>query len=112
MKKIKFALIFIVLFFATTQISFSQIDSSTHKNKSEIVKSSIYKLQQKILLANKQDTLIEQILTSFVKKNSVIKNKAIIFRRIEELLNNRQKEKFEIIKDDWWDHFIKQFNSN
>ncbi len=111
MKKIKLAFLIVGLFLAINRISFSQTDSSAQKYKTGIIKTSVNTLQQKILLTNEQNAKIEQILFNYVNENSINKSKDIILDKIEKLLNDRQKDKFEIIKNDWWGHFSKQFNA-
>ncbi len=111
MKNINVAVVFIVLFLAINQLSFSQTDTSGNKSRVEIIKISVNKLQQKILLSNKQTPEIEQILSGYTDKYSIQKNKTLIIDKVEDLLNTRQKDKFEIIKNDWWDGFIKLLNA-
>ena len=107
MKNYKLLVIFIVLFTAISQFSYSQSDSTAKKNINNIIKTTVDKLQQKILLNDNQNTRIEKILSTDINVNYLLKNKEAILNKIEELLNNRQKAKFEIIKEEWWDNFIK-----
>lgn len=107
MKNTQVMVIFAVLFLVFSRPSFSQRDSFTKKSIDSIVKSSVEKLQQKILLTNVQSAQLEKILLNYAGEDSIATNKNTILNKIDNVLTDRQKAKFEIIKEEWWDGFAK-----
>ncbi len=63
-------------------------------------------LQQKILLSDKQTSQIKDILTKYIETNADLTSPAKLFSQIVPLLDSRQKIKFQIIRNDWWDSIV------
>ncbi len=82
-------------------VSLSQTDSLNHANTYNIKKECAVKLQQKILLSQEQTTRLESILKDFFDAPST-NNQKIAEKKLESILDSRQKIKYEIIRKDWW----------
>ncbi|MFO7448412.1 MAG: hypothetical protein R6W90_18790 [Ignavibacteriaceae bacterium] len=63
---------------------------------------TVLKLQQKVLLSDDQASKIKTILNSYVNSDKSAESLGEVQRKIEALLDEKQKDKYEIIKDDWW----------
>lgn len=99
---IKNVIILFVIVFAFSQINFAQ-ESKDSKQITDIVST----LKQKILLSNEQETKIIGILTE-LKANVSAKpeNKSSLIKeaqsKLESLLDKRQKMKYDILRNDFW----------
>lgn len=87
---------------SVTSAASGQTDSAGSVNSEKVTHEAAVKLQQKILLSDKQTTEIENILNDFVKDPSN-KNLDASQKKIESLLDHKQKIKFNIVKKDWWE---------
>lgn len=93
-----FAILFLVFAFI-----FSANAQSTSKTKDNLT----LKLQQKILLTQKQAEQINTLLSDYFKNPSQEEQKTIE-SKIESLLDNKQKMKYNIIKKEWWNSVVKE----
>lgn len=76
-------------------------------NKTDIAAKATDKLQQKLLLSNDQAAKIKNLVLEHfdqLKRNEF----GDLQTKIEALLNEKQKEKFNIIKKDWLNSFQKK----
>jgi len=71
-------------------------------DKTELSKNMSIKLQQKVLLSDEQAKKIENILSEYIRSDNQRTDQASSDKKIVALLDERQKAKFEIIKNDWW----------
>lgn len=106
MKFILSLLITTVLAFSAYVFPVSLPDSNISAHKSDIAKVYAEKLQQKILLSEDQTAKVRNILNDYLANASGNKN-APVLDKIEGFLDQKQKSKFEIIKNDWWNTFTK-----
>jgi hypothetical protein len=95
---ISFAIVFFVFSFI-----FSVNAQSTTKGNDDLT----LKLQQKILLTQKQADEVKIFLNDYYKEPSA-ENRTAIESKIENLLDSKQKMKFDIIKKDWWASVTKE----
>ena len=110
------AIIYFLLAFLSTGNSYAQ-DSKTANLDSDEITSLTSKLSKKILLSEGQNNQVITLLKDYSKQQEVIrgtnsntvpddnKMKQLITstdEKIINLLDEKQKMKFEIIKDDWW----------
>jgi predicted glycosyltransferase len=90
--------------FILTTVSFTlyaQPDSTVSAKSEKVSQSAAEKLQQKILLTDKQTEGIENILNDYLKDISK-KSYETAEKKIVSLLDHRQKIKFSIVQKDWW----------
>lgn len=101
-KNNKIYISFAILFFLFGFI-FSANAQSTSKTKDDLT----LKLQQKILLTQKQVEQINTLLSDYFK-NPTNEEQKSIESKLESLLDSRQKMKYSIIKKEWWDSVVKE----
>ena len=89
--------IFITLIVTFFLLSFN----SSAQNKSKVAQDLAVKLQQKVLLSNAQTAKIKDVLLSYFQSSNQTSMKAAQ-GQIESILDKRQKAKYDIIKNDWW----------
>lgn len=96
-----------LLILLTTFLTFAQ-----DNNKSDEIATSVAKLQQKVLLDDSQAAKVKSIISSNLPRlrEPSTQGKALSESksRVEGLLDARQKAKYAIIKDDWWNNLIKE----
>ncbi len=101
------SLAFIILI--STPISISA-KSTLQDNSDAKVNEMTNKLVKKLLLTNNQEEKVKNILNEYFKGlenisgNGSVEEKVrkIADAKIEKILDNKQKMKFEIIHEDWW----------
>lgn len=99
MKNIKIALVTICLLLISN-LSLAQVEQ---KSNDELVKSMVENLKQKILLNDDQASKVSSILNVYVSnKNATDSDFQNLESKIESLLDNKQKMKFNILKKDWF----------
>jgi hypothetical protein len=74
--------------------------------RQQAISGMVSKLQQKVLLTADQKSQIINIINSDDSEN--LSNSRA---RIEGLLDERQKAKYNIIKDDWWRSLNRELNA-
>lgn len=74
--------------------------------RQQVITGMVSKLQQKVLLTADQKSQIINIINSDDSEN--LSNSRA---RIEGLLDERQKAKYNIIKDDWWKSLNRGLNA-
>ena len=102
------SLAFIILIGTTIIIS---AESTLQDNSNAKVNEMTNKLVKKLLLTKDQEVEVKNILNEYFKGlenisgNGSIEKKVrkIADAKIENLLDNKQKMKFDIIREDWWD---------
>jgi hypothetical protein len=70
----------------------------------------VVKLQQKVLLSDDQAAKVKSILGSYYDGDKGSEKLVEAQRKIESLLDDKQKAKYEIIKADWWKNVTKSSN--
>jgi hypothetical protein len=84
------------------------------KSDSAVIETSVAKLQQKVLLSDKQAADIKTLLNRNAGsiKNEATRNKTVSDSksRIEALLDIRQKAKYSIIENDWWNNLVRDLD--
>lgn len=101
LKKIYFLSITIALIILVSSPAiFSQVEE---KSNDELVKSMSDNLKQKILLSDDQTAKVKSILSVYVSnKNATDEDLKTAQLQIENLLDNKQKMKYNILKNEWW----------
>ena len=108
-KCFEFATRIILLSLSICIINYAQ--STTQDKNSNKVNEMTEKLAKKLLLSDQQETSIKIILNNYIEgiqnivgdgnKKESLKQEAE--SEIVNLLDNKQKMKFSIIKNEWWD---------
>ncbi len=84
----------------------------TAKSDNEIINSAVSRLQQKVLLDDKQAANINSLLIRNISSltDASTRNAALeqAKAKVELMLDARQKAKYEIIKEDWWGKLSKE----
>ena len=84
-------------------------DKDNQKDLSEIMASN---LKQKLLLTDEQTVKVKVILSNYINEldngEKSSENIGKIKNQIESLLNDKQKAKYEIIKDDFFEEINKR----
>ena len=105
----------LLIFFAINLlcgISYCQNDSAMKINDN-IAKISSVKLQQKILLTDNQTIQVKDLLISYLEQiNKKVGNSNLLLSKIESILTERQKSKYEIIKTEWWNYVQKEIDTS
>jgi len=70
----------------------------------------VMKLQQKVLLNQKQADQIKKTLNEYLSSPTEV-NKVNLESNIESLLEEKQKMKYNIVKKDWWESVTKTINT-
>ncbi len=101
-KMINNLLVFTIVILISSKITFAQ-QSTDDKQLTEIVST----LKKKVLLSNDQESKILSILTELKNNiNSKPDNKDVLVneaqKKVESLLDSRQKMKYDILKKDLW----------
>jgi hypothetical protein len=69
------------------------------------------KLKQKVLLTEGQTSQVESILSNYLNTETDNNDARNRYRQqVESLLNDKQKAKYEIIKDNWWGEINRSTN--
>jgi len=99
-KQLIFSIICIIIVFITSELVTAQKETNVTENLA-------LKLQQKVLLTDEQTNKIKEILSEYIK-NPEENNLNSARLKIDALLNEKQKAKYEIIKNDWWNSISKE----
>ena len=111
MKSTFAVIVFFTFLFITSSTLLAQKDSANLKSKNNLAQLAADKLQQKLLLSEKQTQQVEVIISKFLKEKTKSDDEVkSVQEKIENLLDNRQKAKFEIVKSDWWGFLTKHIN--
>ena len=109
--KFRIYILFAVVILSHTKFCLAMDDSSAVNINSKKAEFSAMKLQQKILLTDQQANKIGAILSYFIdEKNFSQDNSNSTLLKVEIVLDQRQKAKFDIIKAEWWESFLKSIN--
>ncbi len=104
-------LLTLVLFISLSILNFPMNDSTSASVNNKLAEVSAGKLQQKILLNDAQTAKIASILNTFINANNFSEaNSKSSLDKVEAVLDQREKAKFDIIKSEWWDNFMKGLN--
>jgi carboxypeptidase C (cathepsin A) len=88
------------LFLVSSATLYAQVEE---KSNDEMVKSMTDNLKQKILLSNEQAVSVKAILSEYVSnKNATNEDLKTAQQKVENLLDNKQKMKYNILKNEWW----------
>ncbi len=103
-------ILFIILISTPTNLFPQQANNKDNqKDLSEIMASN---LKQKLLLTDEQTVKISVILSNYINEldngGKASENISKIKNQIESLLNDKQKAKYEIIKDDFFEEINKR----
>ncbi len=101
------SLAFIILISTTISIS---AKSTLQDNSDAKVNEMTDKLAKKLLLTKNQEEKVKNILNEYftglenISGNGSVEEKVreIADAKIEDILDNKQKMKFDIIREDWW----------
>lgn len=93
---------FTIIFFV-----FVFVLSINAQSTSKAADDLVIKLQQKVLLNQKQADQIKNSLNEYLE-NPSDENRISLESNIESLLEDKQKMKYNIIKKDWWESVSKQ----
>ena len=88
-----------ILFFCELNLSLAQTSNA--------VDNLALKLKQKVLLNEKQADKVKALLKNYID-DPAKENLETTKTKLEELLEPRQKAKYDIIKNDWWDSVLKE----
>jgi CO dehydrogenase/acetyl-CoA synthase alpha subunit len=94
-----FGIIILAGLFSLNAAAYAQ-DAS--KQSKEPVDKIVVKLQQKVLLTDDQAAKVKVIIASYIDSEKSPENLVEAQRKIESLLDQKQKAKYDIIKADWW----------
>jgi hypothetical protein len=84
--------------------------NSFAQNKQQAAQDMAVKLQQKVLLTDEQTAKVKSYLVNYFTTN----NQSFLQqtqKSIESILDKRQKAKYEIIKNDWWNSVQKEVST-
>ena len=95
--------IFVALMLAFFLLSLS----SYGQGKNQVAENMAVKLQQKVLLSKDQTDKVKDILINYLKDSSQ-SSLEIAQKSIESVLDKRQKAKYDIIKNNWWNSVQKE----
>ncbi|MGE5804243.1 MAG: hypothetical protein ACM339_02940 [Ignavibacteria bacterium] len=90
---------FVILIFSTALYAQGE-------NKADAAKNLSVKLQQKVLLSDEQTRKVERIYAEYINSNDKTAQVAAD-KKIIALLDERQKAKYEIVKNDMWNEVNK-----
>jgi hypothetical protein len=107
--KYTLSLLFVFLIAYTSMLfPVTMPDSNTTAGKVDIAGVSASKLQQKILLSDEGTLKVKEILNNYLNNHTANDNNASSVQdKISSLLDQKQKAKFEIVKNEWWNSFLK-----
>ena len=97
----------ILLSFAIIFIAIGFIFSASAQSTSKAADELAIKLQQKVLLTQKQTDEIKTSLSDYFTSPLAEKQKTLE-AKIESLLDDKQKMKYNIVKKDWWESVSKE----
>jgi restriction endonuclease Mrr len=105
MKQIRYiVLIFVLLAFG--------LNAQQEKASSDVIETAVAKLQQKVLLTDEQSSEVKTLLTGNENKLNDPATINNVKTKVEGLLDMRQKAKYQIIKDDWWNNLSKDLQQS
>ncbi len=104
--RLTFILNLLLIFFAAGVNVLAQ--ETDEQKDNVIIDNQVTKLKQKVLLSNEQTDKVKQILRTHIEH---IKSGELteIMKFIDELLDEKQKVKYDIICDDWFAGLVKSF---
>jgi hypothetical protein len=88
---------------------FAYIFSANGQSTSKVTEDLVIKLQQKVLLNQKQADEIKKSLNEYLMSPTE-DNRNALESKIESLLEEKQKMKYAIIKKSWWENVSKEIN--
>lgn len=94
---ISFAIFFVIVFIFTANA----------QTTSKVTEELAIKLQQKVLLTQNQTNEIRISLDNYFNSSSEEKRNTLE-SKIESLLDEKQKMKYNIVKKDWWESVSKE----
>lgn len=102
--------IFRFFFIAVVFLILSQ-SSALPQNKNNFADSLSTVLQKKLLLDNSQKLEIKKILIDFISQPESESTIKTAHEKISNVLNKKQKAKFDIIRNEWWQAVNSKRNS-
>lgn len=81
--------------------------SAFGQSQNQAAKDFAVKLQQKVLLSADQTNKVADILAAYFTNTSP-QSLANSQRTVESILDKRQKAKYDIVKNDWWNSVQKE----
>jgi hypothetical protein len=110
MSKIRRSLLFLFI------LAFISQTHAQDKRSSEVIETAVAKLQQKVLLSDKQTADVTTLLNRNAEglRNSSTRDKTVndAKLKVEGMLDARQKAKYSIIKNDWWNTLARDLSQN
>ncbi len=99
MRTNRILIILMLAFFIASLTAYSQ-------TKNQVAEDMSVKLQQKVLLTKDQTAKVQNILAEYFN-NANQSTLASSKKSIEGILDKKQKAKYDIIKNDWWNSIQK-----
>jgi hypothetical protein len=93
--------------FAILIFTFMLINTTNAQTTAKVTDDLVIKLQHKVLLTDKQVDEIKLSLIDYLNNPSE-ENKKNLSAKIELSLDEKQKVKYDIIKNDWWESVKKE----
>jgi hypothetical protein len=108
MNRIKKVLLVIFL------LVFAGVTPGQDKSNSDVIETSVAKLQQKVLLSDRQASEIKTLLNRNAEdlKNNSRREQTLrtLKSDVEKVLDARQKAKYSIIQNDWWNTLVRDLS--
>lgn len=100
-------LIFSIAATALAQINTKPATAQNVNGKFEKAASNaVVMLQQKILLSDKQTSQLKTVVFNYIKIKENLNSPSKLFPQMIKMMDARQKIKFEIIRNDWWNNLV------
>ena len=95
---INISLFTVLIFFSVCALA----QDANIKSSNDDVNKAVLKLQQKVLLSEEQAGNVKSVILSYLKTDKKQEDLNKAQSKVASLLDERQKIKYDIIKDDWW----------
>jgi hypothetical protein len=101
----------LISIYAISIILFCGINLSLAQTSTDTVDNLTLKLKQKILLTDEQAVKVTELLENYIDDPSK-ENLETTKKELEALLEPRQKVKYNIIKNDWWNSVSEEIDKS
>jgi hypothetical protein len=101
----------LISIYAISIILFCGINLSLAQTSTDTVDNLTLKLKQKILLTDEQAAKVTELLGNYIK-DPTKENLETAKKELEALLEPRQKAKYNIIKNDWWNSVSEEIDKS
>ncbi|MEO8398393.1 MAG: hypothetical protein ABI550_01120 [Ignavibacteriaceae bacterium] len=110
-KLLKFTMTALIILFNGFALTSAYQDNQSKQDK--VASDMAQKLTEKVLLDENQAKKVEDILKDYISKKESDASKSeleILKNNIINLLDKKQKMKFEVVKDGWWNEIDTQIS--